>query len=137
MYLRHYVSKTYVLKTTKMVRSPTICNPEVITGDPDGEEIDIDENNIKYEMLDEEEIIEEGTDLITDTPEEVQEEVIENGTLLSGNVFDNVIDQGDVFINEVTLEDNVNEVTIEENVNEVTIDNIVDKEVVLDNMLHE
>lgn len=57
--------------------------------------------------------------------EEIQEEevILDDGTFLSENIFcESVVQEPEeVFINEVTLEEDVNEVTIEENVNEVTV----------------
>lgn len=58
--------------------------------------------------------------------------VVDDGTFLNEDIFVNGIvskpyHEEEVFVDEVTLEDNVNEVTIEENVNEIAI-----KEEVLD-----
>lgn len=57
--------------------------------------------------------------------EEIAEEevVLDEGTFLSEDIFCEPVEEEpeEVFVNEVTLEEDVNEVTIEENVNEVTV----------------
>lgn len=85
-----------------------------------------EESNIKEEVIDSVESI-----------EKVQEQIQEDGPFLCENLFDSCASNGEVFINEVILEDNVNEIIIEQNVNEITVDNTDStvKESVLDNML--
>lgn len=79
----------------------------------------------------EEQIIDDQDDVIGgggDDDEEDDEAVLNDGTFLSEHLFDNneivtkTFSDEEVFVNEVTLEDNVNEVTIEENINEVIIE---------------
>ncbi|KAL1491128.1 hypothetical protein ABEB36_011770 [Hypothenemus hampei] len=103
-----------------------------------------DENEMPSEGVLEEEIVQEDVfveqevdpeavfeeeELVQEEDEGIAEEevVLDEGTFLSENIFDDAVkrEPEEVFVNEVTLEQEVNEVTIEEdydgNINEVTV----------------
>ncbi|XP_060516878.1 iroquois-class homeodomain protein irx-3-like [Cylas formicarius] len=144
------VSKAYILKPAKIVKTPVV-QTQVIQPQPDEVEVDIEESeiaceNIKTEIMvereEEPEIIDVGSlkqELITEEEDDIQNEdileeqfvqvpqeevILEEGTFLSEEIFGHTIEhhEEEVFVNEITLEDNVNEVTIEEPINEVTVD---------------
>lgn len=115
--------KTFLLKTAQLIKqdhNTTQC--EILKGGI-VEEV-ADETQIKYEQEDEEvEQVEYCEDVETEEVEVEEQNVIEEGTFLNEQLFENAIvtksfDE-EVFVNEVTLEDNVNEVTIE---GEVTVE---------------
>ncbi|KAJ8956815.1 hypothetical protein NQ318_014229 [Aromia moschata] len=112
------MTKTFIVKSAKVLRNPTVQSTEIVTECPEDDDAKEDED-IKYD------VVEEKLSEDIEMAEQIQEEVIEDRSFLNDDLFDNgaVINQGDIFINEVTLEDNVNEVTIEENDNESTIEN--------------
>ncbi|CAG9771967.1 unnamed protein product [Ceutorhynchus assimilis] len=92
---------------------------------------------IEEEILQEEEYVEQedGVEVFDDseivheiqddeiTEEMTEEEVMDENQFLSEDIFRQSVQSQpeEVFVNEVTLEEDVNEVTIEENVNEITI----------------
>ncbi|XP_064212649.1 uncharacterized protein LOC103312892 [Tribolium castaneum] len=120
--------KTFLLKTTKLIKqqqqsaSPCEIIPkQEVTVDEEVEEDDSSE--LQYEQVEEQ--IEEYCEDVETEDGEVEEEqnVIEEGTFLNEHLFENAMvtktfDE-EVFVNEVTLEDNVNEVTI---AGEVTVE---------------
>lgn len=139
-FVQFVLPKTYLLKSSNLLKQPTSTNVHVLQQNEEDEESQdahINDELNYTEEVEEQEVVEteEVPHLLTDGIEEevledqvVQEDgvVIEDGTFLSENIFETafVPETEEVFVNEVTLEDNVNEVTIEENVaNEVTIDN--------------
>ncbi|KAJ3654874.1 hypothetical protein Zmor_014028 [Zophobas morio] len=116
--------KTFLLKTAKLVKQTTSASPcEILPREDVVEEVEDDEEGqLKYEQ--EEEQVEEQVayceDVETEEGDIQEEDVIEDGTFLSEQLFENAMvtktfDE-EVFVNEVTLEDNVNEVTIEDEV---------------------
>ncbi|KAJ8911181.1 hypothetical protein NQ315_006024 [Exocentrus adspersus] len=118
--------KTYILRTSNIMRTSDLPATDNYDGDSTSQEI-TEQGNIGE--------IEDNIE----SPENVGEEIIEDETFLCENIYDSGNTNGDDFINEVVLEDNINEITIEQNVNEVTVDNTADfnvKEVILDSLLH-
>ncbi|XP_018576311.1 uncharacterized protein LOC108914879 [Anoplophora glabripennis] len=118
------IPKTYILKPANIVRSTSVLNADTLNDSTTGQEVITEEGGIKE---------------VTDSVESgAKVEGQNEEPFLCENLFDSCTN-GEVFINEIILEDNINEVVMEQNVNEVTIDNTTDstvKEIVLDNMLH-
>ncbi|RZC35095.1 Homeobox KN domain containing protein [Asbolus verrucosus] len=86
--------------------------------DDDDEAAEEDGNQLQYEEVEEQ--VDYCEDVETQNAEIEEQNVIEEGTFLNEQLFENAIvaktfDE-EVFVNEVTLEDNVNEVTIEDEV---------------------
>lgn len=127
--------KTYLLKPTKAVKQPVpVANVQIVEEVPDDEQLTL-QGNIKCEVVEEDEEVQiiqeedeqqEAVENVIHEMEEMteEEEVVEEEAFITDHEIDDEIhEEGEeVYLNEVTLEDNVNEVTLEEEVNEVTID---------------
>lgn len=133
------IPRTYILKSSKMIKKPQ-PQPQPVpvqiveATEEEHEGIDIEEGQLQYEEVEEqvvqqeisvEDVVdgEEGEEELIECQEGEEEEVveedgvvIEEGTFLSENLFDSALvaqnSEGEEFVNEVTLEDNVNEVEI-------------------------
>ncbi|CAH1982806.1 unnamed protein product [Acanthoscelides obtectus] len=157
------IPKTYVLKQAKTIKvEPPKASPfklQTVTKMPVQHQHVQPMQNIKYEVIEddqdveeevqdidnvdqyEEHLVEENEEISGDVPDGVteeelvdaQEHVVEEGEViavegenyLGDEVYETVEEvpePEEVFVNEVTLEDNVNEVTIEEPVHEVMVE---------------
>lgn len=126
--------KTYLLKPTTPVKQPVpVANVQIVEEVPDDEQLDL-QGDIKCEVVEEDEevqIIQEDDEqqdavdsVIHEMAEMPEEEIVEEEAFITEHDIEGEIHDEDeeVYLNEVTLEDNVNEVTLEDDVNEVTID---------------
>jgi hypothetical protein len=108
------------LKTAKLIKQ-TASPREVISKAELVEEVEDDDGQLQYEQEQVEEQVGYCEDVETEDAEvEEEQNVIDDGTFLNEQLFESAMvtktfDE-EVFVNEVTLEDNVNEVTIEDEV---------------------
>lgn len=134
--------KTYLLKPTTPIKQPVpVANVQIVEEVPDDEQLSL-QGNIKCEVVEEDEevqIIQEDDEqqeavenVIHEMEDMPDEEIVEEEAFITEHDIQGDMHDGEeVYLNEVTLEDNVNEVTLEDDeVNEVTIDESkVDEEV--------
>lgn len=127
--------KTYLFKPTKAVKQPVpVANVQIVEEVPDDEQLTL-QGNIKCEVVEEDEEVQiiqeedEQHEAVENVIQEMsemgeEEEIIEEEAFITEHgIHHEIQDEGEeVYLNEVTLEDNVNEVTLEDDVNEVTID---------------
>jgi hypothetical protein len=112
--------KTFLLKTAKLIKQ-TASPREVISKAELVEDVEDDDGQLQYEQEQVEEQVGYCEDVETEDAEvEEEQNVIDDGTFLNEQLFESAMvtktfDE-EVFVNEVTLEDNVNEVTIEDEV---------------------
>ncbi|XP_044267425.1 uncharacterized protein LOC123013129 isoform X2 [Tribolium madens] len=119
--------KTFLLKTAKLIKQQSASPCEILPKQEVLEEVEEDDSQLQYEQVEEqiEEQVAYCEDVETEDGEvEEEQNVIEEGTFLNEQLFENAMvaktfDDEEVFVNEVTLEDNVNEVTI---AGEVTVE---------------
>ncbi|VEN34811.1 unnamed protein product [Callosobruchus maculatus] len=161
------IPKTYVLKQAKTIKMESPKTPfkiQTVAKMPVQQQHVQPVQNIKYEVIEDEEqeveeevqeidtvehfeehLVEDNEEISEDIPHEITEEelaeaqehvvheveegeviTVEGDNYLGEEVYESTVEDvpqpEEVFVNEVTLEDNVNEVTIEEPVNEVMVE---------------